>query len=138
MIRTEDTGKVVPEEGTIVFKLSFRDYDKSLVPPITLFWDLSALDGTIVAYNQEVTELACTVYIVLSGSLTRILYGEERYGDRLLTVRATYNSDLGSNLPLNKQYAFRIKNLRLIGYPLSVEVVEMIFTDDYVRDVGVA
>ena len=136
MVRTLEIMKAVPEEGTGVFKCIFKDELGDAVVPSTLFWDLTALDGSVIAYNQEVTSLTSTLYLVLYGSDMRILDGEDSYGERLLTFRGTYNSTNGSGLPLHKQIKFKVQNLKMKAYPLSVSVVDVAFTDDYVRDVA--
>lgn len=135
MVRTEEILKVVPEESTAIFRLVFKDEDGALVAPATLNWDLTALDGTVIAYNQAVISLASTVYIPVYGSNMRMLAGEDSYGERLITFRGTYNSTRASNLPINKQIKFRVQSLKLIGYPLSVSVIDLIFTDDYPEEV---
>lgn len=135
MVRTEEILKVIPEESTAVFRLVFKDEEGALIAPSTLYWDLTALDGTVIAYNQPVAGLASTVYLPIYGAQMRILAGEESYGERLITFRGTYNSTRGTNLPLNKQIKFRVQNLKLVGYPLSVDVVDLVFTDDYPQEV---
>lgn len=135
-VRTEEIMKTVPEESTAVFRCIFKDEDGTAVIPSTIYWDLTALDGAVIAYNQAVVTPLATTYITISGSNMRILSGEERYGERLLTIRATYNSTYGNSLPLHKQVKFRVQNLKLVAYPISVDVVDVIFTDDYVRDVA--
>lgn len=138
MVRTEEIVKVVPEESTAVFRCIFKDELGASVVPTTLVWDLTALDGTVIAYNQTPTAIAATTYIPVFGSNTRILAGEESYGERLLTIRGTYNSTNGNNLPLHKQIKFRVQSLKLVGYPLNVTVIDVAFTDDYLQSVGVA
>lgn len=137
-VRTEEILKVIPEQGTGIFRCIFTDEDGNLVSPVSINWDLTALDGKVIAYNQAVAVPASTVYIVVSGTNARILDGELRYGERLLTVKAIYNSTYGSNLPINKQIKFRVQNLALVGYPIDVSVVDSIFTDDYLRSAEVA
>jgi len=138
MVRTEEILKPVPEQSTCTFRVICKDETGTAVVPVSGHWDLSALDGTVIAYNQEITDLASTMYVTISGATTRILQDEARYGERLITFRLTYNSDRGNSLPLNKQIKFSIQNLKLIGYPLSLNIVDVVFTDDYLRDVGVA
>ena len=135
MVRTEQILKVVPEEGTAIFRLVCKDEDGVLAIPITMYWDLTALDGKVIAYNQAISSLASTIYLPISGTNLRILEGEDSYGERLITFRGTYNSTRGSNLPLHKQIKFRVQNLKLIGYPLSVDVTDAVFTDDYPEEV---
>lgn len=136
MVRTEEILKTIPEQGSATFKCVFKDEDGQAVAPVSLYWDLTALDGSVIAYNQEVTTLASTTYITISGATLRILEGEDSYGERLITFRGTYNSTYGSGLPINKQIKFRVQNLKLIAYPIDVSVVDVIFTDDYVQEVA--
>lgn len=136
MVRTDEILKVLPEEGTGTFKCRFLDEDGQAVAPASLFWDLTALDGSVIAYNQEVTSLASTTYVTLYGAHLRILAGEDSYGERLITFRGTYNSTYGSGLPIHKQIKFRVQNLKLIAYPIDVSVADVIFTDDYVQEVA--
>ena len=138
MVRTEEILKTVPEQSTCTFRVICKDEAGIAVVPVSGYWDLTALDGTVIAYNQEITDLASTMYVTISGANTRILQDEARYGERLITFRFTYNSDRGNGLPLHKQIKFSVQNLKLIGYPLDVSIVDMIFTDDYLREVGVA
>lgn len=121
--------KVVDEESTAVFKVTFRDTAGDLVTPTSISWDLTAVDGSVIAYNQSISP-ANPLYLTISGANTRILQGEESYGERLLTIRAVYNSDRGNNLPNNKQYRFKVRNLKLVGYPLSITVVDLAFVVD--------
>lgn len=136
MVRTEEIVKTVPEQSTVFFKCCPKDEDNNLVTPTSLYWDLTALDGTVIAYNQAVSPLSDTMYIVISGTNLRILEGEDRYGERLITFRGTYNSTRGNGLPLNKQIKFKVQNLKLIAYPINVSVSDGIFTDDYVKQVA--
>ena len=136
MVRTEEILKTIPEQGSATFRCAFKDETGTLVAPASLYWDLTALDGSVIAYNQEVTSLASTTYVTLYGTHLRILAGEDSYGERLITFRGTYNSTYGSGLPIHKQIKFRVQNLKLIAYPIDVSVVDVIFTDDYVQEVA--
>jgi len=138
MVRTEEIMKTVPEEGTAVFRLICKDETGTLVIPATLKWDLTALDGTVIAYNQTIAVPASTYYLPVFVTNLRMLDGESSYGERLLTFRGTYNSSNGSNLPLHKQIKFRIQNLRMIGYPLDIAVHDFSVASDYLSAVGVA
>lgn len=135
-VRTEEILKVAPEESTITFRCMFTDQDGNAVSPASLVWDLTALDGTVIAYNQSVSSPSATTYVTVYGTNLRILEGEDRYGERLITFRGTYNSTYGNGLPINKQIKFKVQNLRLIAYPISVSVVDAVFTDDYVEEVA--
>ena len=136
MVRTEEILKTIPEEGTGIFRLSCKDENGDLIAPTSLFWDLTALDGTVIAYNQEISVLSSVIYLPIYGANMRILAGESSFGERLITFRGTYNSTRGSNIPLHKQVKFRVQNLKLVAQPIDVSVVEVVFTDDYVQEVA--
>ena len=136
MARTEEIVKTVPEEGTAIFRVVCTDEYKALVTPATMAWDLTALDGTVIAYNQVIAPLNSTMYVPVFGSNLRILEGEDSFGERLITFRGTYNSTNGIGLPLNKQIKFKVQNLKLIGYPLNIAAIDVVFTDDYVQQVA--
>jgi hypothetical protein len=138
MVRTEEIIKTVPEEGTAIFRLVCKDEDGALIAPITLAWDLTALDGTVIAYNQTIVTPLATYYLPVYGTNLRMLDGESSYGERLLTFRGTYNSTRASGLPLHKQVKFRIQNLRMIGYPLDIAVHDFSVASDYLSAIGVA
>jgi hypothetical protein len=138
MVRTEEIMKTVPEEGTAVFRLICKDENGTLVIPATLKWDLTALDGTVIAYNQTIAVPTSTYYLPVFGTNLRMLDGESSYGERLLTLRGTYNSSNGTGLPLHKQIKFRVQNLRMIGYPLDISVHEFSVASDYLSAIGVA
>jgi hypothetical protein len=138
MVRTEEIIKTVPEEGTAIFRLVCKDEDGVLIAPVTLAWDLTALDGTVIAYNQTIVTPLATYYLPIYGTNLRMLDGESSYGERLLTFRGTYNSTRASGLPLHKQIKFRIQNLRMIGYPLDIAVHDFSVASDYLSAIGVA
>jgi hypothetical protein len=138
MVRTEEIIKTVPKEGTAIFRLVCKDEDGVLIAPITLAWDLTALDGTVIAYNQTIVTPLATYYLPIYGTNLRMLDGESSYGERLLTFRGTYNSTRGNGLPLHKQVKFRVQNLRMIGYPLDIAVYDFSVASDYLSAIGVA
>ena len=133
MVRTEEIKRAVPEEGTAIFRIVCTDENGDAAIPATMFWDLTSLDGTVIVYNQEITELASTIYLPVFGTNLRILDGETSYGERLITFRGTYNSVLGNNLPIHKQIKFSVQNLKLVAYPITVNSIDTVFTDDAVE-----
>jgi hypothetical protein len=138
MVRTEQIMKTVPEEGTAIFRLVCKDENGDLAVPVSLYWDLTALDGTVIAYNQNIAAPASTYYLPVYGTNLRMLDGESSYGERLLTFRGTYNSTRGNGLPIHKQIKFRVQNLRMIAYPLDISVYEFSVASDYLSAIGVA
>ena len=137
-MRTEETNVPVPEQSNAPFKIVFRESTGQVATPLTLKWDLTALDGTVIAVNQSATVLGATSYIILSEAQTRILQGEVAAGERLLTIHATYTHSTGATLTIRKQIKFSIQDLKLVGYPLDIFTIDQIFTDDYPRDIVVS
>lgn len=136
-MRIEEISLPIPEQSNPTFAVTFRDEDGGLTTPLTLKWDLAAMDGTVIALDQSVAVPDTTSYITLTAAQTRFLNGESRKAERLLSIYATYNSDYGNGLVARKQIRFTIEQFTMIGYPLSVSVYEVIFMDDYLRDIGV-
>ena len=73
-------------------------------------WSLLEPDGTVVNEREDVTvSPAESVTIVLSGD---DLAMDEAYDvERILLIEGTYDSDLGSDLPLRDQLTFTIEDL---------------------------
>ena len=136
MPRPDMLEDIAEEQSTIFIKCTFKDEDGDEVTPTSVVWDLTTLDGTVIAYNQSETP-ASPLYIKVSGSNLRILTNEESEGERLLTVRATYNSDRGTGLPLNKQVRFNVRNLLMIAYPISVSVADTAWVNDYLESTSI-
>ena len=90
------------EGSTYVVTVPFEDEDGNPVVPKTVTWTLTDGDGQVVNSRHEVIETpAASLDIVLTdgdlpadGYLVRMLY---------LLVEATYDSALGSDLPLKVQ-----------------------------------
>ena len=136
-MRLEEIFKPIPEQSTPTFIVSFKDETGAPCTPEVLTWDLSTLDGTVIALAQSVAIPSTTNPITLTEAQTRILNGESRKGERLLTIHATYNSAYGIGLKTHRQVKFTIEQFTMIGYPLDVAVIEVVFTDDYLRDLAV-
>lgn len=136
-MRIEEVSKPVPEQSTPTFLVSFKDEDGVATVPLTITWDLSAMDGTVLALNQSVLVPAAVSSITLTTAQTRFLQDETEKAERLLSIYATYNSDYGTGLVARKQVRFTIEQFTMIGYPLSISVSDLILTDDYPRDLVV-
>lgn len=132
MPRPERLTHIAEEESTYIIKCTFEDENGDPAPLSDMFWDLTSVGGIVInnRLNVEVSSPASPEYVVLQGADLQILNGEESFGERIFTVRASYNSSLGSGLPLNKFVRFRVRNLRLIGYPLDIDVYDPVFTWD--------
>jgi len=104
----------LPEQSTAVFTVAFKDEDGAAVEPKSITWDLSDVGGNII--NEREGEViitpAETVNIVLSGDDLKISAGfSGETEERVLTVEAVYDSDLGNDLPLKSECHFYIDNL---------------------------
>lgn len=97
------------DKSTYVIVATFRDEDDALVTPNSgLNWTLTKLDGTVINSRNAVSITPGTsVTIVLSGA--DLDYDDGR--ERVLTIQGTYDSDLGSNLPLKDQVRFTVQDL---------------------------
>lgn len=138
MPRPEVLDKIAEEESTYPVKCTFRDENGDLTTPTSINWDWTTVGGMIVnsRLNVSVGSPASVTYIVLSGDDLQLFDGEESFGERILTVRAAYNSTLGAGLPLNKFVRIRVRNFRMIGQPLDISVYERLFVREW-RDISV-
>lgn len=107
---TELTTQAV-EESTFVVTAAFTDAAGTAVTPKSATWSLFDKDGNAVNSRADVTisPLASSVDIVLSGDDLQIADGKTRK----LTIKAVYDSDEGTDLPLNDELTFQIQ--RLVG-----------------------
>lgn len=99
------------ERSTFVITASFADHAGAAVTPKTLTWSLRNGAGEIVNGRDgvAVTPLASTVNIVLKGGDLAL----PDAGDpvRVLTLEGTYDSTLGTDLPLKDEVTFTIVGL---------------------------
>lgn len=111
---TEITENAI-EESTYVFTVTFTDEDDNAVIPNTITWSLTDNGGTAINSRTDVSVSvpAAAIEITLSGDDLAIQAAEvnSRTVRRRLIVEATYDSDLGSDLPLNGVAVFKIENL---------------------------
>jgi len=83
-------------------------------PNTGLTWDLRDADGAIVNEKEdEPISEAESVYIVLSGADLALV--DNHPVERFVTIKGTYDSALGNDLPLIDEVSFQIKNL--VGEP---------------------
>lgn len=104
------------ELSTYVVTVEFLDENDQAVIPTALTWTLSDRMGNVINSRQDVSifDLSAAVDIVLSGNDLKVLpatIGETR----TLTIKATYDSSSGSNLPLNDEVEFAVKNLQKVA-----------------------
>lgn len=99
------------EQSTFVVTVKFYDEDGAAVVPTEIKWTLTDPVGNVVnnRADVEIGTPASTVDIVLSGLDLALEGYVGPY--RHLTIKATYNSTLGSGLPLREAAIFEIDPL---------------------------
>lgn len=109
---TTITTKKAVEGSTFILTASFFDEDEvEVTPNAGMVWTLTNGRGVVVNNREDVDVVEDTsVDIVLQGD--DLMIEDGRY--RILTLEGTYNSDLGSNLPLKDQVIFEIHNLQIV------------------------
>lgn len=96
------------EQSTYVVDFNFTDEDEAAVVPNALTWSLLNGEGAVINGRLEVSITpAASVTIVLSGADLVASEGSTR----VVLIEATYDSDLGSDLPLRDTVTFQIANL---------------------------
>lgn len=104
------------EKSTYVITVSFTDENGAAVTPDAgLNWSLTDMNGNYINSRQDVViSPATSVNVVLSGDDLK-LTGAKDSGRRVLTVQGTYDSTLGSDLPLKGETQFDITDLDLVA-----------------------
>jgi hypothetical protein len=102
------------EEGTVFITCTFKDEEGNLVAPITLTYTLSDEEGRILndKEDEEVVSPESVEIITVTGDDLVILdtdYATE--AQRIITIKATYNSDLGNGLSLTGSARFPVEKL---------------------------
>lgn len=101
------------ERSTYGIEVTFLDEDGDLVTPVasSVTWTLTDGLGTVVNSRENVAiTSASTITIVLSGADLAVDSSLYQGRDRKLIIKASYNSDLGSGLPLRDEVSFRIQD----------------------------
>lgn len=97
-------GTKINEKSTQVFTVSFFDENDLAVIPNTVTWSWADNNGAIINSRSDIVETPATsIDVVLSGNDTVILSSSDSL-ERVLTVKATYDSSFGSDLPLNEEF----------------------------------
>lgn len=100
-----------PEEGTYVITAAFTDEaGAAVVPNAGLTWTLTDMLGVVVNSRSAVAiASASSINIVLTNN--DLAMSASYLGNmRVVTIQGTYNSSLGSNLPISKEVRFVIEN----------------------------
>ena len=101
---------VVLERSTLALVASFRDENGELITPSIITWSLTDGDGNIVnSRADESASPANTIAIVLSGDDLAMTAGDD--GRRQVVIRATYDGDLGDDLPITGMIEFTVRNV---------------------------
>lgn len=97
------------EESTYVVVAAFTDEEGAAVTPSSVAWTLTDATGNVINSRNSVSATPGTsINIVLSGDDLAI---GTNGTSRRVTVQATYNSGLGTGLPLKAECYFSIENL---------------------------
>ena len=116
--------KVAIEQSTYIITVSFFDEAEAAEDVKTLVWTLTDTLGNIINSRDqvEVSNPTSEESIVLSGDDLAIFDDEPSAseGKRLFTVEATYDSDLGSDLPLKGEANFTVVDLTAIENEATV------------------
>jgi len=107
--------KHATEESTYIVNVEIDDEYGNLVTPVTLLWTLSTTYGIILNNREDVSVAVPTTSndIVLSGDDLQILVGKPTE-TRVFTVKGTYNSAHGSDLPFTGRTFLDVDNLAVI------------------------
>lgn len=97
------------EESTYVVGATFTDEDGDSAVPSSITWTLTDAAGNVINSRENVSITpAASINIVLSGDDLAI---GTNGTSRRVTIKATYNSSLGSGLPLTGECYFSIADL---------------------------
>lgn len=99
------------ENSTYVITVTFTDEDGDAVVPTSITWSLTDKSGNVINDREDVAVAvpASSVDVVLSGA--DLAVGTATAVQRYFLVEATYNSDLGTGLPLNDECIFLLDGL---------------------------
>lgn len=102
---------VVLERSTLALVASFRDEADELITPTAITWSLTDGDGNVLNERDElaVTPPANTITVVLAGDDLAMAAGDD--GRRQVVIRATYDGDLGDDLPITGLIEFTVRNV---------------------------
>jgi len=97
------------EESTYVIQATFTDEDGAPVVPSAVSWSLRNRHGVIVNDREDIA-------IAPESQLDIVLYGDdldvEAHGRlRVITISATYDSDIGQGMPLTEEAELMITPL---------------------------
>lgn len=96
-----------PEKGTYVITATYTDEDGNAVTPNAVTWTLTDKNGVVVNSREDVaiSVPGTSNDIVLSGDDLAV---DNQGLKRRFLIEGTYDSSLGSDLPLNEEAVFTI------------------------------
>lgn len=99
------------ERSTFPIAVTFRDENgDTMTPNAGLTWSLYDTAGNVINSREDVSITpAATVTIVLSGADLALTQSANAW--RHLIVEGTFDSDIGSGLPIRDEIRFKIVNL---------------------------
>lgn len=98
------------EKSTYPINCIFENEDEEAVIPNSITWTLLNSSGTIINNREDISVTpASEVNIVLQGDDLAITDEDLK---RSVIIKWTYNSDLGTNLPMWAQVNFTIENIK--------------------------
>lgn len=98
--------KEAKEGGTYVIELKFKDEDGNFTNPNTLEWWLSDTSGNPINNREAVpvSDPTSVTHIVLQGA-------DLTPDWKIFTIKGTYNSNYGNDLPLRDAIKFYVRDL---------------------------
>ncbi len=107
------------ERSTYVISMKFKDETGEDAVPTAIKWTLCDENSNPINGRKDVEVLvpANEIDVVLKGDDLQILEGEkdQETVQRYVVIEATYNSTLGTGLPLNEVAMFELTNFLYIG-----------------------
>jgi hypothetical protein len=103
--------------STYAVTVSFYDEDGDAVEPTAIHWSLVNTDNEVINHREHVAValMAQSITIALYGDDLAVEDAEAESEVRRLVVAATYNSTLGTGLPLVGVLEFRVLNTWAAG-----------------------
>lgn len=104
------------EKSTYAVTVAFLTEAGVAVVRASARWTLTSGTGAVINGRTQVAiaPLAATVTVVLQGADLAFQAGEATTAVRLFTIEATYDSTLGTSLPLKEECRFLIDDLLVV------------------------
>jgi hypothetical protein len=137
MARIYQHSLLAQEEGTYIIKYIFKDEAKQILEAsniTSLFWWLTNFSGKVINGRSavEITSITNPYYLVIYGDDLQILDKAAGQENRVVTLKGTYNSTYGNNLPFTYAESFGIINQLVIAADLNISAADAIFSADFI------